>query len=256
MHDVLLFISAFLACCVEMVEAITIILAVGVTKGWRTALTGVVAASIVLAVIVAVLGVSLVNYVPLGVLQVTVGILLLVFGMQWLRKAIQRASGVRSSHDEAKIFANEVTELGGGGTVTLASTIDWQGFVVSFKGVFLEGLEVAFIVITFGANSGHLDIAAAGAVAAFFLVSGIGVVVHRPLTQVPENAIKHAVGIMLMAFGTFWGAEGVGVEWSIDAAAIVPIAAFYWLASLAFIELIKREAQHRLTVISQPEAAS
>ena len=255
MHDILLFTSAFLASCVEMVEAITIILAVGVTKGWRTALTGVVAASIVLAVIVAILGVSLVNYVPLGVLQVTVGILLLIFGMQWLRKAVQRASGVRSSHDEAKIFANEVSVLGGAAVMTDA--IDWQGFVVSFKGVFLEGLEVAFIVITFGANSGRLDLAAAGAVVAFFLISGIAVVVHRPLTQVPENAIKHAVGIMLMAFGTYWGAEGVGVGWSIDAAAILPIAGFYWLASLAFIELIKREEQHRLAIISsQPEAAS
>jgi len=240
MHDVLLVAAAFLASSVEMVEAITIILAVGVTKGWRTAFTGVIAASVALVLVVAILGVSLVNLVPIHVLQVTVGILLLIFGMQWLRKAIQRAAGVRSSHDEAKIFASEVSELSaaspsGGG-------LDWQGFVVSFKGVFLEGLEVAFIVITFGANSGRLDLAAAGAVAAFFLVSAVGIVVHRPLTQVPENAIKHTVGVMLMAFGTFWGAEGVGIEWRMGAAAILPIAALYWLASLVFIEAIRRRA--------------
>ena len=115
---------------------------------------------------------------------------------------------------------------------------------------------MAFIIITFGANSGRLDLAAAGAVAAFFLISGIGVIVHKPLTQVPENAIKHTVGVMLMAFGTFWGAEGVGIEWTLNAAAILPIAGFYWLASLVFIEAIKRGEQDRLDRVGQPEAAS
>ncbi len=254
MHDILLVVSAFLASSVEMVEAITIILAVGVTKGWRTAFAGVISASVALAVIVTVLGVSLVNYVPLNVLQVTVGILLLIFGMQWLRKAIQRASGVRSSHDEDKIFANEVNELK---SLSMSGdAIDWQGFVVSFKGVFLEGLEVAFIVITFGANSGRVDLAAAGAIAAFFLVSGIGVIVHRPLTQVPENAIKHTVGVMLMAFGTFWGAEGVGIGWSLGSATILPIAGLYWLASLAFIEAIKRSVARRVLVAGQAGAGA
>jgi uncharacterized membrane protein len=236
-----------------MVEAITIILAVGVTKGWRTAFTGVACASIALAAIVAVLGISLVNYVPLDVLQVTVGILLLVFGMQWLRKAIQRAAGVRSSHDEAAIFAHEFKELSAVSPSGLG--LDWQGFVVSFKGVFLEGLEVAFIVITFGANSRRLDLAVAGAVAAFLLVSGIGIAVHRPLTRVPENAIKHTVGVMLMAFGTFWGAEGVGIEWQLDAGAILLIAGFYWATSLLFIAMIKRNVMAPDGVLPEPGTA-
>jgi len=255
MHNILLVASAFLASSVEMVEAITIILAVGVTKGWRTALSGVFCASIALAVTVAVLGVAIVDYVPLDVLQVTIGVLLLIFGMQWVRKAIQRASGVRSSHDEDKIFAKEVRELESERRTTLAGGIDWQGFVVSFKGVFLEGLEVAFIVITFGANSGRLDLAAAGAVAAFVLFSGVGLVVHRPLSNVPENAIKHTVGVMLMAFGTFWGAEGVGIEWRLDAGALLVIAIVYWLASLVFISMIKRRVPEAPIVAPQAGAA-
>ncbi len=180
MHNVLLVAAAFLASAVEMVEALTIIIAVGITRGWRSAFLGVIAASVALVVIVGALGKSLVDYVPLGDLQVTVGILLLIFGMQWLRKAILRASGLKSMHDEDRIFQEEVEEL-----EHAAGGHDWTGFVVSFKGVFLEGLEVAFIVITFGANSGRLDLAAGGAVAAFFVVSAIGIVVHRPLTQVP-----------------------------------------------------------------------
>jgi uncharacterized membrane protein len=192
-----------------------------------------------LALIVGVLGTSLVNLVPLDVLQVTVGLLLLIFGMQWLRKAIQRAAGVRSMHDENQIFRDEVRQL----TTVQASgagVIDWTGFVVSFKGVFLEGLEVAFIVVTFGANSGRTDLAALGAFAAFAIVCGIGAIAHRPLSVVPENAIKHTVGVMLMAFGTFWGAEGVGVVWTLDAVALVVIGAFYWLCSLVLINLLKR----------------
>jgi uncharacterized membrane protein len=239
MHDILLVGAAFLASAVEMVEAMTIILAVGMTRGWRSAFAGIVVASIALTIIVAILGASLINLVPLGVLQVTVGILLLVFGMQWLRKAILRASGLKSMHDEDQIFHTEVKELSAVST-TGEGAIDWTGFVVSFKGVFLEGLEVAFIVITFGANSGRVDLAAAGAVAAFFVVCGAGAIVHQPLTRVPENAIKHGVGVLLMSFGTFWGAEGVGVEWNLDAGAILLIAATYWAASVVMIELLKR----------------
>lgn len=240
MHDALLIGAAFLASTVEMVEAITIILAVGVAKGYKTALTGVVCACVALAAVVAVLGASLIEFVPFNILQISVGILLLIFGMQWLRKAIQRAAGLRSMHDEDKIFQNELNELRSERSVSIAGGIDWQGFVVSFKGVFLEGLEVAFIVITFGANSGRLDLAAAGAVVAFFLVSGVGVVVHRPLSNVPENAIKHTVGVMLMAFGVFWGAEGVGIEWKLDAGAIILIGLFFWVSSLVMIAALKR----------------
>ena len=240
LHDGLLVGAAFFASTVEMVEALTIVLAVGVTRGWRSALLGVASGLLALAAIVLILGASLINLVPLDVLQVTVGLLLLIFGMQWLRKAILRASGLKAEHDEEQIYAAELAQLRAEG---LPSAYDWTGFVVSFKGVFLEGLEVAFIVVTFGANSGHTDLAAGGALAAFLLVTLIGLVVHRPLTKVPENAIKHSVGIMLMAFGTFWGAEGVGIIWQLDAGAILAIGLFYWVASLWAIARLKSLSQ-------------
>jgi uncharacterized membrane protein len=255
MHDVLLVGGSFLASAVEMVEAMTIILAVGITRGWKSAFAGIIAASLALTVIVGALGASLIEYVPLGVLQVTVGILLLIFGMQWLRKAIQRASGLRSMHDEDQIFANNVKGLALTGPFS-DSAIDWTGFVVSFKGVFLEGLEVAFIVITFGANSGRVDLAALGAVAAFVIVGGTGAIIHRPLSKVPENAIKHSVGVLLMSFGTFWGAEGVGLSWDLDAAAVLVIALTYWAASLVMIEMLKRGATKAETTASREQVTA
>lgn len=239
LHDVFLVGAAFLATCVEMVETMTIVLAVGVTKGWRTALTGAISALIVLAVIIATLGRSLVELVPIDILQITVGALLLVFGMQWLRKAIQRYSGLRAVHDQDQTFEEEVRELSAEDRPDIAG-LDWQGFVVSFKGVFLEGLEVAFIVVTFAATSDRLELAAGGAAAAFVLVSAIGFAIHRPLSNVPENTIKYVVGIMLMSFGTFWGAEGVGIVWHLDAAAIVAIGVVYWLSSMWMIAALKR----------------
>jgi uncharacterized membrane protein len=241
MHDTLLVGSSFLASAVEMVEAMTIILAVGVTRGWKAAFAGIVAASLALAVIVGVLGASLIDLVPLDVLQVMVGILLLVFGMQWMRKAIQRAAGLRAKHNEDAIFAEEVSELRGEPPEEILG-FDWKGFVVSFKGVFLEGLEVAFIVVSFGANSGRVDLAAAGAVAAFLAISGVGLVVHRPLTRVPENAIKYVVAIMLMSFGTFWGGEGVGIEWTLKEPTILIIAAAYWASATLAVGLLKQRA--------------
>jgi uncharacterized membrane protein len=236
-HDVLLVLAAFLASAVEMVEAMTIVLAVGITRGWRTSLAGVVTASMALAIIVAALGASLEQLVPIDALRVVVGILLLIFGMQWLRKAVMRSAGLKSMHDEEAIFREEVEGLEGLGPA--AAAIDWNGFVVSFKGVFLEGLEVAFIVISFGANSGRLDLAAAGAVAAFFLVCGAGAAVHAPLSRVPENTIKFAVGLMLMSFGTFWGGEGIGLEWTLKEAMIPLLALFYWACALGMIAALK-----------------
>jgi len=220
----------------------TIILAVGVTRGWRSAFAGIICASLALAVIVSVLGTSLVEFVPLSTLQVVVGVLLLVFGLQWLRKAVLRAAGLKEKHDEDQIFRDELAELS---VVSASGTgvIDWTGFVVSFKGVFLEGLEVAFIVVTFGANSGRLDLAAAGAVAAFLAISALGLILHQPLTRVPENAIKFTVGIMLIAFGTFWGAEGVGIEWTLKEPSIILLAAFYWAAAYVLIALLKRQPE-------------
>ncbi|MEX0683383.1 MAG: hypothetical protein WD472_07995 [Dehalococcoidia bacterium] len=234
MHEVLIIGSAFLASSVEMVEALTIILAVGVTRGWRSALLGMVTASVALTIIVYALGVSLVNVVPIHGLQVVVGCLLLIFGLQWLRKAVMRSSGLKAKHDEARIYKEEVEQLSP--AATPIGGIDWTGFVVSFKGVFLEGLEVAFIIITFGAHSGSsLPLASAGAFVALVVVGVVGLIVHRPLTGVPENAIKYAVGIALCAFGTFWGAEGVGIEWTLKEPTIPILAGVYWAAAAAAI---------------------
>ena len=225
MSEVLLMSGSFLASAVEMVEAVTIILAVGITRGWRAALVGAASALLALAFIVAALGPSLVQYVPLDVLRIVVGVLLLIFGLQGLRKAILRAAGQKELHDEERIFREEVSELQG--AVDTRAAIDWSGFVVSFKGVLLEGLEVAFIVLTFGANSGRFDLSAAGALGAFVIIGLVAVVVHRPLSRVPENAIKFGVGTMLMAFGTFWGGEGVGVEWELADLTIVLLMLLY-----------------------------
>src|SRR5262245_26528154 len=236
MRDVLLGLTAFLASAVEMVEALTIILAVGLTRGWRTALTGTAAALVALAVVVAVLGPSVVKYVPIGALQVFVGALLLIFGLQWLRKAILRASGRKEKHDEEAAFKEEVARVETGAAT---SSLDGNGFGVSFKGVFLEGLEVAFIVLTFGANAGSFGPSVAGAVAAFVAVALIGVVVHRPLSRVPENAIKFSVGLALTTFGTFWGGEGVGIDWTLGDATLVVLLGFYGLMAALLVSWLK-----------------
>jgi uncharacterized membrane protein len=240
--DALLVLGSFGACTVEMVEALTIVLAVGITRGWRSALTGVAAGFVALAAVVGALGPALVTFVPLDILRVVVGTLLLIFGMQWLRKAIQRASGLRALHDEDKIFQANISELESEGPVVTATAMDWTGFVVSFKGVFLEGLEVAFIVLTFGANSGtsrSWALSATGALLAFIIVGLVGIKVHRPLSKVPENTIKFAVGLMLMAFGTFWGGEGVGVEWSLSDGTILAALAFYGAMSYLMVRMLK-----------------
>jgi uncharacterized membrane protein len=233
-RDVLLALTAFLASAVEMVEALTIVLAVGLTRGWRTSLTGTVAALAALAVTVAVAGPSLVKYVPLGALQVFVGALLLIFGLQWLRKAILRASGRKAKHDEDAAFQAELANLGTGAATTTGS-LDWNGFVVAFKGVYLEGLEVAFIVLTFGTNQGRFGPSVAGAVAAFVAVAAIGAAVRGPLSRVPENAIKFAVGVALTTFGTFWGGEGIGIDWSLDDATLGVLVVFYALVSALLV---------------------
>lgn len=246
-HDALLIGAAFLASAVEMVEAMTIVLAVGITRGWRTSLSAAAAASVALAAIVIILGKSLAVLIPIDALLVTVGILLLVFGMQWLRKAIMRSTGLKELHDEDRIYREELEVLREtGADPVLGNAIDWNGFVVSFKGVFLEGLEVAFIVISFGAaNDGRYDLAIVGSVAAFILVAGIGLAVHRPMSRVPENTIKFVVGVMLMAFGTFWMGEGVGLDWTLKEAMVPLLAAFYWLGALGTIALLKPRLRGR-----------
>ncbi|HMC43589.1 MAG TPA: hypothetical protein VKI20_11315, partial [Acidimicrobiales bacterium] len=205
MRDVFLVLAAFLACAVEMVEALTIVLAVGITRGWRSALIGGGVALAALAAVVAALGPAL-TQIPINALRLFVGALLLVFGLQWLRKAILRASGFKALHDEEAVYRQELEEARLAAHVDRAG-VDWYSFTVSFKGVFLEGLEVAFIVLTFGSSQHSIPLAALGAGVALVVVGGAGLVVHAPLARVPENTMKFAVGVMLTSFGVFWGAE-------------------------------------------------
>jgi uncharacterized membrane protein len=244
-NDILLVVSSFLASAVEMVEALTIVLAAGLTRGWRSSLIGVGAATLALAAVVAVLGPAL-TVVPIDALRLVVGGLLLVFGLQWLRKAILRASGYKALHDEDAIFARELDGAESAPRDERAG-IDWYGFTLSFKGVFLEGLEVAFIVLTFGSTQGNIPLAALGALVAIVLVAGVGVLARRPLARVPENSMKFAVGVMLTTFGTFWGAEGAGASWPGGDAAILGVLAFVLLLSLALVALLRHRRAEVVT---------
>jgi uncharacterized membrane protein len=237
MSAVFLVLSAFLASAVEMVEALTIVLAAGLARGWRSSLTGVGAAVVALAAIVAALGPAL-TVIPLDALRLVVGGLLLVFGLQWLRKAILRAAGLKAVHDEDAIFARELAEARTAAPRERAG-VDAYGFTLAFKGVLLEGLEVAFIVLTFGSTQGSIPLAAAGAGAAVVLVATVGVAVHAPLARVPENAMKFAVGVMLTTFGIFWSAEGAGAHWPGGDASLPGVLAFVCLLSLAFARLLR-----------------
>src|SRR5579859_1897048 len=184
-------LPAFLASIVEFVEALTIVLAVGVTRQWRSTLIGVAAALIGLTVIVGVFGSAIVLFVPISILRLVVGGFLVIYGLQWLVKAILRAGGAKAKHDEAAIFEREIALMREEPPVPTAG-MDWISFTVAFKGVLLEGMEVAFIVITFGASTGQLGPAALGAAAAGLIVLAAGVVIHRPLSRVPENGLKFA----------------------------------------------------------------
>jgi uncharacterized membrane protein len=230
--------SAFLASAVEFVEALTIVLAAGITRGWRSSLIGLGAATLALAVIVAALGPAL-TLIPIDVLRLVVGGLLLAFGLQWLRKAILRASGYRALHDEDAIFARETAEAQTAARDERAG-LDWYGFTLSFKGVLLEGLEVAFIVLTFGSTQGSIGLAALGAGIALVLVAVVGVLVRAPLTRVPENTIKFAVGVMLTTFGTFWAVEGAGATWPGGDASLPVVLVFVIALSAASVALLRR----------------
>jgi uncharacterized membrane protein len=219
---VVLALAVFGASAVEMVEALTIVTAAGVTRGWRSAFEGAAAAALVLTALVLAVGVPLARLVPINVLRVVIGALLLVLGLDWLRKAVLRASGHKALHDEDAIYARTVANLSGDGETPTGkpATGSWRhgsrdptGFTVAFKGVFLEGMEVVLIVITLGASSGHLGLAAAAAAAAAVVVGVIGYFVARQLSEVPENSMKLAVGIMLTSFGVFWIGEGAGLHW-------------------------------------------
>jgi len=230
--------AAFLASLVEAVEALTIVLAVAAVRGWRAAGLGAFVGLVVLVLIVAALG-PLLDQVPLHLLQLAIGVLLLLFGMRWLRKAILRAAGIIPLHDEAAAFASETAELREQAS-RQEIRHDWLAALASFKAVLLEGLEVVFIVIAVGAGGGLLVPAAAGALAACLLVAGAGFVVHRPLARVPENTLKFAVGVMLTAFGVFWTGEGLGVPWPGADLAIVAFAALFLGVGLATVSLARR----------------
>jgi uncharacterized membrane protein len=236
--------AAFLASLVEAVEALTIVLAVATVRGWRPAGLGACAGLVVLALIVIALG-PLLGRVPLHLLQLVIGILLLLFGMRWLRKAILRAAGIIALHDEASAFASETAELREQARRNEAR-LDWLAGLASFKAVLLEGLEVVFIVIAVGAGRGMLAPASAGALAACVLVGCVGLVVHRPLARVPENTLKFAVGVMLSAFGVFWTGEGLGVNWPGADLAIIAFAVLFLAAAGAAVVLVRRPRQEVL----------
>jgi uncharacterized membrane protein len=229
--------GAFLASAVEMVEALTIVLGVGLVRGWRSTLIGVASATVVLALAVVALGPAL-GRLPIGTLQLVVGALLLAFGLQWLRKAILRSSGYKALHDEDETFREERAQAAAAGHEQRAG-LDWYSFTVAFKGVLLEGLEVVFIVIAFGSTQRRLGLAAAGAGAALLVVVVAGVLARGPLSRVPENTIKFVVGLLLTSFGCFWGAEGAGIHWPGDDASLLGVIAFFGVLSLLFVHALR-----------------
>ena len=232
--------AACLASLVEALEALTIVLAVAIVRGLRPAILGALAGLLVLALIVVALG-PLLDRVPLYVLQIAIGVLLLLFGMRWLRKAILRAAGLIARHDETIAFASETEELREQAR-RHEQRLDWLAGVASFKAVLLEGLEVVFIVIALSAGRGVLLPVSAAAFAACLVVAASGIVVHRPLTRVPENALKFAVGVMLSAFGLFWTGEGLGVDWPGADLAILAFILLFLGAGLASVALLNRRA--------------
>jgi uncharacterized membrane protein len=234
-----LVLTVFVACAVEAVEALTIVLAAGLTREWRSTFQGMAAALAVLAAIVAVLGPTI-TLLPLTALRLVVGALLAIFGLQWLRKAILRAAGHKSLHDEASAYLREVAAAKAAGTSSRGRVHDWYAFTLSFKGVLLEGLEVVFIVITFGASQHNVGAAVIGAAAAVLAVAVTGVLVRAPLARVPENAMKFAVGVMLTSFGIFWGAEGAGVSWPGQDAALLVLVPLVVLVALGYTVLLRR----------------
>jgi uncharacterized membrane protein len=234
-----LFIAVFLACVVEAVEATTIILAAGTARDWRSALTGTTVALVVLAAIVAALGPA-VAALPLRELRLVVGALLLIFGLQWLRKAILRASGYKALHDEEGIYATQFAEARSAERRRFGSVPDWYAFTLSFKGTLLEGLEVVFIALTFGSNAHNIPLAALAAGCAIVLVAAAGVAVRAPLARVPENTLKFVVGIMLTAFGMFWGGEGAGAHWPGSDAALLVLAPAIAVFAIVLVAVLRR----------------
>jgi len=230
--------AAFVASLVEVVEAFTIVLAAGTLRGWRGAVAGTAAGLAALVLIVVALG-PLLDRVPLHLLQLVIGVLLLLFGMGWLRKAVLRAAGIIALHDENAAFAAETANLSDT-TTPRRSGFDWLGGVMAFKAVLLEGLEVVFIVIAVGAGRGLLVPASLGALAACVVVLAIGAIVHRPLARVPENTLKFAVDVILCAFGIFWTGEGLGIAWPGGDLMILAFGAAFLLVGLGAAAIVRQ----------------
>ncbi len=234
-----LFLAVFFACAVEAVEATTIVLAAGTARDWRSASIGMAAGLALLAVITAALGPA-VSALPLPALRLFVGALLLVFGLQWLRKAILRASGHKALHDEEAIYARQLSAAQSAPAQRAGLVPDLYAFTLSFKGVLLEGLEVVFIVLTFGSNQHQIPLAALAAACAVLLVALTGIAVRAPLARVPENTLKFVVGILLTSFGAFWGAEGAGAKWPGADAALLVIAPAIAVFALGLVVAMRR----------------
>jgi uncharacterized membrane protein len=235
--SILVLLATAVAAAVEWVEALTIVLAVGLFKGWKAAFVGLALGLLALVALVAVFGVTITSHVSIEAARTLVGVFLLLFGLKWLHKAILRSSGLKSLHDEAKTFEETKEMLVASGTSRAG--VDRVGVTTSFGGVFLEGLEVVFIVVALGGLQ-NIPAAAIGAVAALLIVAVAGIVFRHPLTQVPENTMKYVVGIMLTAFGTFFTGEGIGVHWWGTDLSLLPLIAVYGLASIGFVQLLKR----------------
>ncbi len=249
-HSIALFISVFLASGVEMVEAVTIVLAAGTARSWKPALQGVGAAFMALIAIIFTFGPAI-TALPIWILRSIVGGLLLTFGMQWLRKAILRASGHKSLHDEEGIFAHEVALARSAKKKNILFVHDWYAFTLSFKGVFLEGLEVVFLVLTFGAIQNEIPLASYGALSALVCVIILALVVHKPLSRVPENLLKFIVGIMCVTFGIFWGVEGSGAHWPFGNAELLLLLPLTLVFSLVLISTLKQRirVKHKKPII-------
>ncbi len=257
--SVALVLSVFMACAVEAVEAVTIVLAAGTARDWKSASRGVIAALVTLAIIIATCGPAI-SHLPISFLRIVVGGLLLVFGLTWLRKAILRASGYKALHDEDKIFQEELAAARVAANETRHGIADWYAFTLSYKGVLLEGLEVVFIVLTFGSIDHNVGLASMAALAAVVIVTATGFVLRKPLARVPENTLKFSVGIMLTAFGIFWGVEGaVGADqkWPGDNWAVLGLVVFVALLARTLVEILKLVGKKAvLSPILVPKVAS
>src|SRR6266404_9890557 len=249
-------IAAFLASAVEVVEAFTLVLVAGITVNWRSAIVGALAAVATLAVIVATLGVALVTLVPLDVLRFVIGFLLLLFGLKWLKNAIQRYSGLKLLHDEEAIYAARVAEARARGE-PVETRLAPFGVLLSYKSVLLEGLEVAFIVISFGGSGANgIGLAALGAAAAGLVVIGAGTLVQAPLQRIPENTLKFIVGIMLTTFGTFWSGESFGINWPFSDLFLLLLALIYLAASILLITAMKQLQSRTALATTSPKTTT